>query len=87
MRIEPLEIELACDEEYHRAHGVDVGVTPRFTFGRLEQTIERFEEAVGLPSVSPRHDAVAIIRDRPRIPLFSRYPTARQFPRPSPSRQ
>jgi len=27
MRVKPLEIELASDEEYHRAHGVDAGVS------------------------------------------------------------
>ena len=60
MRVEPLEVEFASDEEYHRAHGVDVGVTPRLAFSRLEQTIECFEEAIGLPSLSPRHDAVEV---------------------------
>ncbi len=58
MRVKPLKIELASDEKYHCAHGVNAGVATRLTFGRLKQTIEGFEETVGLPSLCPSHDAV-----------------------------
>lgn len=63
MRVEAMEIELASDQEYHRAHGVNAGVATRTTFGGLEQTIERFEETVGLPSLRPGDDTVEVIAD------------------------
>ena len=58
-----MEIELASDKENHRAHGVNTGVAPSFAFGGLEQTIECFEEAIGLPSLRPSHDAVEVVAD------------------------
>ena len=53
-----MEIKFAGDKEDHGAHGFQGGVAPRLTFGRLEQPIEGFKEAIGLPSFGPRHDAL-----------------------------
>src|ERR1017187_6165728 len=63
MCVELLKVELASNEEYHRSHGVDVGVAVGFSFGGLEQSIDRFDEAIGLSGLSPSHDAVEMIAD------------------------
>ena len=63
MRVEPLEVEFASDEEDHRAHGLETGVAERPAFGRLEQPIESFEEGIGLPSLGPRHDSLEMLMD------------------------
>ena len=69
MRIKPLEIEFAGDEEDHGAHGLEAGVAPRLTLGRLEQSIEGLEEAIGLPSVRPRHNTLKLLTDHPSHPF------------------
>ena len=58
-----MEIQFARDKEYHGAHGMNAVVATRAAFGRLEQTIEGFEEAIGLPSLRPSHDAVEVSAD------------------------
>src|SRR3989338_2468714 len=64
MRVEPMKIEFASDEKYHRAHGVDAGIATCLAFGSLEQTIERFEESVGLPGLPPSQVSVEMATDR-----------------------
>jgi len=63
MCVELLKIELASNEEYHRSHGIEIGVAVGFPFGCLEQSIERFDEAIGLSGLSPSHDAVEVVAD------------------------
>ena len=63
MCVELLKIELASNEEYHRSHGIEIGVAVCFPFGCLEQSIERFDEAIGLSGLSPSHDAVEVVAD------------------------
>lgn len=63
MWVDPVEIELPRDKEDDRAHGMNAGIATGFTFGRLEQPIERFEESVGLAGLCPSHDAVEMIAD------------------------
>lgn len=63
MCVELLKIELAGNEEYHRSHGIEIGVAVGFPFCCLEQSIERFDEAIGLSGLSPSHDAVEVVAD------------------------
>lgn len=63
MCVELLKIELASDEEYHRSHGIEIGVAVGFPFGCLEQSIECFDEAIGLSGLSPSHDSVEVVAD------------------------
>ena len=72
MRVEPMEIQVACDKKYHCAHGVAAGVTTRLAFGSLEQTIECFEEAISLSSLCPSVKGGA--RLRPFCPAERRRP-------------
>lgn len=58
-----MEIKFAGDKEDHGAHGFQGGVAPRLAFGRLEQPIGGFKEAIGLPSMGPRHDALEVLTD------------------------
>lgn len=60
MRVNSFEIEFASDEKYHSAQGGDSGVITRLAFGGLEQAIESFEEAIGLPGLCPSHDAAEV---------------------------
>ena len=53
MRVEPLEIDFAGDEEDDGAHRRKAGVPSRLALGGLEQSIEGFEEPIGLPSLRP----------------------------------
>src|SRR3989338_372061 len=61
MRVEPVEIEFPGNQEYHCSHGVDTVVATRLTFSSLEQTVERFKEAIGLPGLRPSHDAIEMV--------------------------
>lgn len=60
MRVELAEVELAGDQEEHGPHGFEPAVAAGLTLGRLEQAIERFEEAVGLSGLGPSDDAVEV---------------------------
>ena len=64
-----MEIEFAFDQEYHGAHGVDAGIATGLAFGSLKQTIERFQESVGLPCLRPSDDAVEVIANQLGNPL------------------
>jgi len=63
MCIELLEIQLASDEECQRSHGVDFGTAASFPFCSSEQSIERFNEAIGLSGLNPGYDAIEVIAD------------------------
>src|SRR6516225_9475956 len=66
MRIECGEVELACDEEQHRAHCFEAGVSPRLALGGLKQTVDSLNESVGLARLGPRDDAVEMTTDQAR---------------------
>ena len=42
-------------------HGLEAGVTARFSFGGLEQAVEGFDEAAGLAGPRPSDDAVKMV--------------------------
>lgn len=58
-----MEIEFSRDEKNHRTHGGAAGIAARLAFGGLKQTVEGLEEAIGLPSLSPSHDAIEVVAD------------------------
>jgi hypothetical protein len=47
------EVQFSGDEEENRFHGLEAGVTARFSFCRLEQPVEGFDEAAGLAGPRP----------------------------------
>lgn len=63
MRVEPLEIEFASDEEDDGAHRRKAGVPARLALGGLEQSIEGFEEPIGLPSLRPCDNSLEVLSD------------------------
>lgn len=63
MSINSVKIDLAGNEEDHHAHGIAAGIATPLTFNHLEQAIEDFREAIGLPGLSPNHDAIKIVTD------------------------
>ena len=42
------EVEFAGDEEEDCFHGLQAGVSARLSFGGLKQSVDSFDEAVGL---------------------------------------
>src|ERR1700730_7683934 len=63
MWVEGREVELAGDEEQHGSHGFEAGVSPRLALGSLKQTVDSFNEAIGLARLGPRDDAVEMTKD------------------------
>ena len=63
MRVDSAEAELAGDQEDDGAYGGDSREAACPTLCRLEQTVERFEEAVGLARLRPGDDALEVIAD------------------------
>jgi len=63
MRVEPLESEWAGDEEDAGAHRRKAGVPSRLALGGLEQSIEGFEEPIGLPSLRPCDNPLEVLPD------------------------
>ena len=57
------EVEFACDEEDYSFHGLKSGVSARLSFGGLEQSVDGFDEAVGLARSGPGDDAVEMGAD------------------------
>ena len=57
MRVDPGEVEFSCDKEENGPHGCEARVAAGLAFGGLEEAIQGFDEAVGLPGLGPRHDA------------------------------
>ena len=53
MLVEGREVELASDEEDDRANGLEATVAAGLALGGLEQPVEGFQEAVGLPGLRP----------------------------------
>lgn len=48
MWIDLREVELPGNEEDHRANGREPAIAAGFAFGRLEESVQGLEEAVGL---------------------------------------
>jgi hypothetical protein len=46
--VDGLEVEFASDEEEDCFHGFQAGVSACFSFGGLKQSIDGFDETVGL---------------------------------------
>jgi len=65
MRVNFREVELAGEQENHGVDGCEVSVPSRPPFGRLEEAVEGFQEAVGLPGTRPGDDAVEVLADHP----------------------
>ena len=63
MRVDAREIELAGDQEEHRAHGGETSVAAGLAFGGLEEAIESLDKAVGLAGLRPGKDAVEVRAD------------------------
>lgn len=56
-----MEIQFSSDQDNHGAHGCESCLTLRLAFGRLEQSVEGFEKAIGLAGLSPRPDPVEML--------------------------
>ena len=63
MRVDPGEVELSRNEEEHGTHGREAGVAARLALGGLEETVQGFDEAVGLAGLGPGNDAVEVKAD------------------------
>ena len=48
MRVECEEVEFACDEKQDRSHGFEASVSACLALGGLKQSVDGFDEAVGL---------------------------------------
>ncbi len=60
MRVECGEVEFACDEKQDRSHGFEASVSARLALGGLKQSVDGFDEAVGLAALGPGDDAVEV---------------------------
>jgi hypothetical protein len=63
MEVDGGEVEFARDEEEDGFHGVEAGEPARLSFGGLEQSVDGFDEAVGLARSGPGDDAVEMGAD------------------------
>ena len=63
MRVDCREVQFSGDEEEDRFHGLEAGVTARFSFCGLEQAVDGFDEAAGLTRPRPSDDAVKMVAD------------------------
>ncbi len=63
MRIELGEVEFTGEQEDDGTNGGEPAVAARLTFGRLEQSVDRFEETVGLAGLRPGDDAFEMVAD------------------------
>ena len=63
MGVDGGKVEFAGDEEEHCFHSLEAGVSARLSFGGLEQSIDGFDEAVGVARSGPGDDAVEMIAD------------------------
>ena len=82
VRIDAGEVELAGNQEEHGAHGGKARVAAGFAFGRLEEAIERLDEAIGLTSLGPGDDAVEVSADHAGDVLHRRDPGAQDIGAP-----
>src|SRR5258706_3765977 len=58
MRIDHAEVQFAGDEKDDRADSGHTFESSSAAFGGLEQTVESFQEAIGLPGLRPGNDAI-----------------------------
>src|ERR1700746_2844960 len=63
VRVDGGEVERAGNEEEHGAHGGKAGVAAGFAFGRLEQTVEGLDKAIGLTGLGPGDNTVEMAAD------------------------
>lgn len=63
MGVEGSEVEFAGDQEDDRADGRQSSIASGLALGRLEQSVERFEEAVGHARSCPGDDALEVGAD------------------------
>ena len=71
MRVDAGEIEVSGDQEDDGAHRFERAISPGSALGGLKQSIDGFEEPVGLTRLRPGDDAVEVIEDHLRH-LFHR---------------
>ncbi len=69
MRVDPGEVELSRNEEEHGAHGREAGVAACLALGGLEETVQGFDEAIGLAGLGPGNDAVEVRSPCVNIPV------------------
>ena len=58
MRVEVSEVQFAGDQQDDRSDGREPAIASGLSLGRLEESVERFEEAVGHARSCPGDDAV-----------------------------
>src|SRR5215469_4612846 len=63
MRVDGSEVKLAGNEEDDGADGRESDEPASAALGGLEQSVERFKEAVGLARLRPGDDALEVIAD------------------------
>jgi len=63
VKVDAGEVELAGNQEQHGAHRGKAGVAAGFAFGRLEETVEGLDEAVGLTGLGPGDNTVEVRAD------------------------
>ncbi len=61
MWIEFREVESACEQEDHGTNRGEPAVATRLALGGLEQSVEGFEEAVGLARLRPGNDPFQMV--------------------------
>ena len=64
MGIDLGEIEFAGEQEDNGTNGGEPAVAAGLAFGGLEQTVDRFEETVGLAGLGPGNDAFEMVTDQ-----------------------
>jgi hypothetical protein len=61
MGIDRGKVELPSDEEENGSHGLEASVSARPSLGGLEQSVDGFDEAVGLAGLGPGDDAIEML--------------------------
>jgi len=64
MRIDHTEVQLAGDQKEDRADSGHAFESSSATFRGLEQTIESFQEAIGLPGLRPGNSSLPGLQQR-----------------------
>ena len=63
MGVDGGKVELSSDEEDNGSHGLEASVSARLSLGGLEQSVDGFDEAVGLAGLGPGDDAIEMLTD------------------------
>jgi leucyl-tRNA synthetase len=71
VRVDAGEVEVSGDQEDDGAHGFERAISPGSALGGLKQSVDGFEEPVGLTRLRLGDDAVEVIEDHLRH-LFHR---------------